>query len=104
MAFGESTLVVYIALFWFGFFRGVYDSSLFASLFDVIQPKYRATGMGIMLCFGFIIGSTSPTLLGWLRDNLGFQYSIASLVVFCIAAVGLLLIARKFFFWRDYEA
>ena len=103
MAFIGNDTLCYVALFFFGFSRGVYDSSLFASLFDVVQPRYRATGMGIMLCFGFIIGSVSPTLLGWIRDMLNPQYAIASLAVCCLSAVGLLMIAKFFFFNKDYE-
>ena len=103
MAFIGNDTLCYVALFFFGFSRGVYDSSLFASLFDVVQPRYRATGMGIMLCFGFIIGSVSPTLLGWIRDMLNPQYAIASLAVCCLSAVALLMIAKFFFFNKDYE-
>ncbi len=103
MAFLGSDVLCYVSLFFFGFSRGVYDSSLFASLFDVVQPKYRATGMGIMLCFGFIIGSVSPTVLGWIRDMLNPQYAIASLSVCCLSAVALLMAAKFFFFNKDYE-
>ena len=103
MAFLGSDVLCYVSLFFFGFSRGVYDSSLFASLFDVGQPKYRATGMGIMLCFGFIIGSVSPTVLGWIRDMLNPQYAIASLSVCCLSAVALLMVAKFFFFNKDYE-
>ena len=103
MAFLGSDVLCYVSLFFFGFSRGVYDSSLFASLFDVVQPKYRATGMGIMLCFGFIIGSVSPTVLGWIRDMLNPQYAIASLSVCCLSAVALLMVAKFFFFNKDYE-
>ena len=102
MAFLGSDVLCYVSLFFFGFSRGVYDSSLFASLFDVVQPKYRATGMGIMLCFGFIIGSVSPTVLGWIRDMLNPQYAIASLSVCCLSAVALLMVAKFFFFNKDY--
>lgn len=103
IAFLGSDVLCYVSLFFFGFSRGVYDSSLFASLFDVVQPKYRATGMGIMLCFGFIIGSVSPTVLGWIRDMLNPQYAIASLSVCCLSAVALLMAAKFFFFNKDYE-
>ena len=103
MAFLGSDVLCYVSLFFFGFSRGVYDSSLFASLFDVVQPKYRATGMGIMLCFGFIIGSVSPTVLGWIRDMLNPQYAIASLSVCCLSTVALLMAAKFFFFNKDYE-
>lgn len=102
MAFAGGDLLCYAALFLFGMARGFYDSSLFASLFDVVEVKYRATGMGLMLCFGFMIGAFSPTFLGWIRDVLNPQYAIASLSVCCLAAAGLLTLAKYFFFKRDF--
>ena len=102
MAFAGGDLLCYVALFLFGMARGFYDSSLFASLFDVVEVKYRATGMGLMLCFGFMIGAFSPTFLGWIRDVLNPQYAIASLSVCCLAAAGLLTLAKYFFFKRDF--
>jgi len=87
----------------FGFFRGVYDSNLFASLFDVVAPRYRASASGLMLCFGFVIGSSSPMVLGWIRDNSGMGAAIASLSGFYLAGGMLIFIARTFFFARDYE-
>ena len=93
MADAASPCVCFVGLFFFGFFRGVYDSSLFASLFDVISPRYRATGMGIMLCFGFIIGSISSTILGWMRDEFGMKYGLMTLMFCCMRLKSFSLIA-----------
>ncbi len=87
----------------FGFGRGVYDSNLFASLFDVVAPRYRASASGLMLCFAFIIGSTSPVVLGWLRDEFSSGYAIASLAFFYVASALVIFAARMLFFDRDYE-
>lgn len=91
-------------MFLFGIFRGVYDSNLFASLFDVVAPRYRASASGLMLCFAFIIGSTAPAVLGWMRDEFGMASGIASLAAFYFAGGLIILLARNIFFKRDYEA
>ena len=87
----------------FGLCRGVYDSNLFASLFDVVAPRYRASASGLMLCFAFIIGSSAPAVLGWIRDEFGMNYGIASLSVFYLAGGLIILVGRNLFFKRDYE-
>lgn len=87
----------------FGLCRGIYDSNLFASLFDVVAPRYRASASGLMLCFAFIIGSTSPMVLGWIRDHFGMGYGIASLSGFYLLGGVIILFGRNLFFKRDYE-
>ncbi len=103
MANTKSEIFCFTGLFLYGIFRGVYDSNLFASLFDVVAPRYRASASGLMLCFGFIIGSTSPVVLGWIRDNFGMSYGIASLSAFYLVGGLIILCARNFFFQRDCE-
>lgn len=87
----------------FGVCRGIYDSNLFASLFDVVAPRYRASASGLMLCFAFIIGSSAPMVLGWIRDNFGMNYGIASLSAFYLAGGVIILLGRNLFFNRDFE-
>ena len=101
MANTTSQALCFVAMLCFGLCRGIYDSNLFASLFDVVAPRYRASASGLMLCFAFIIGSTSPMVLGWMRDNFGMGYGIASLSGFYIIGGLIILCARNFFFARD---
>ncbi len=103
MSATSSEALCFFAMFFFGIFRGVYDSNLFASLFDVVAPRYRASASGLMLCFAFIIGSTAPAVLGWMRDEFGMASGIASLAVFYLAGGLIILFARNIFFKRDYE-
>ncbi len=103
MARTSSEMLCIIGMLLFGLCRGIYDSNLFASLFDVVAPRYRASASGLMLCFAFIIGSTSPVVLGWIRDNFGMSYGIASLSAFYLAGGLIILIGRNFFFAKDCE-
>ena len=91
-----------IALLCYGFFKGICDSCIFASILDVVPTRYRASGMGIMICGGFFIGSTSSTVLGLIRDTAGLTMGISSLGIFSLLNVAVLLVIIKFFFKRDY--
>lgn len=93
---------VYVALACFGFFRGVYDSNLFAALFDVIPARYRSSATGLMLCFAFTVGATSPVLLGYLKSRVGLDIGLSSLALAYLLGGGLILAAAKLFFSRDY--
>lgn len=84
----------------FGEFRGVYDSNLMASLFDIIPQRYHASGAGIMLSFGFIFGSTSPVVLGLMKEHFSFAADLASLAGFYLAGAAVILAARMRSFKR----
>lgn len=102
MGYSQNTLIVYFGLALFGFFRGIYDSNIFASLFDVIENKYRSTATGIMLMFAFIIGSIAPYILGVLKPSLGLSQGLASLSVVYLISALFIFIAVKFYYKKDY--
>ena len=58
MGYTSNLYVSYAMLALFGFFRGIYDSNLYAALFDVIAPDLRASSVGVMTAFAFISSST----------------------------------------------
>ena len=98
MAYAPSLTACCVAMALFGIFRGVYDSNLMASLFDIIPQKYHASGAGIMLSCGFVFGSTSPVVLGLLKENFSSTIGLASLSAFYLAGAAAIAIAR----WRQY--
>ncbi|RKN77009.1 MFS transporter [Ulvibacterium marinum] len=102
MGISSHLVTVYLALALFGFFRGIYDSNLFAALFDVIEPRYRASATGIMLSAAFLIGALAPITLGWIKENIGISYGLASLgTVYFISSI-LLMIGLKRYFFEDF--
>ena len=103
MANTTSQLVCFASMFAFGIFRGVYDSNMFASLFDVVAKRYRASASGIMLSFAFIIGSSAPAVLGLIRDNFGMDKGMASLAIFYALGAFIILLGRNLFFYKDCE-
>ena len=53
----------------FGFCKGFYDSNIFASLFDVVEPRARATAVGIMNTVGWGGGALGPVAVGWVSQH-----------------------------------
>ena len=94
MAYAPSLAACCVAMALFGVFRGVYDSNLMASLFDLIPQRYHASGAGIMLSCGFVFGSTSPVALGVLKEHFSSAAALASLAVFYLVGAGMIAIAR----------
>lgn len=103
MTRGSSEMFCFVMLGLFGFFRGIYDSNLFASLFDVIKPQYRATATGLMLSFAFLVGSFSPTVLGYLKSNYGLSVGLSSLSAAYVLGGIVIMAACAVFFKKDYE-
>jgi MFS family permease len=62
-----NTLLV--AMTCFGFCKGLYDSNIFASLYDAIEPRARATAAGIMNTVGWGGGALGPLAVGWLAKH-----------------------------------
>jgi MFS family permease len=91
----------YAALTLFGLFRGIYDSNLFASLYDVIKPRFRASATGLMLSFAFVVGSLSPVILGWMKTRVGLAAGLSSLAWFYLFGAACVFVAVTFFFQRD---
>ncbi len=72
----------------FGFFKGLYDANIFASLYDVVPPRSRATAAGIMIAVGWSGGAIAPIAVGFASTRWGLSYSIASNgLLYIIAAV-----------------
>lgn len=90
----SDLMTVYIALGAFGFFRGLYDSNIFAAVFEVVALRYRATATGLTLAFGFVVGAVAPVVLGWIKQNAGLGAGLSALaLVFALGAVALMLVS-----------
>ncbi|MCQ2388430.1 MAG: MFS transporter [Kiritimatiellae bacterium] len=105
MATTQSFALCCVAMFGFGLFRGVYDSNFMASFFDVVNPRYHASGVGVMMCIAFLFGSLSSTVLPWLEKALGGDMgrSMASLAGFYLVGAAVVLVARVAFQKKDLE-
>ena len=91
-----------LALTVWGFFKGLYDANIFASVFDVVRPEARGTAAGFMNAVGWLAGGGSaPIVIGLIaeRESLGLAIALASTVY--VAAGLLLLIGIVFFVKQD---
>jgi MFS family permease len=57
------------AMVCFGICKGFYDSNIFASLFDVIDPRARGSAAGIMNTAGWGGGALGPLAVGWISKH-----------------------------------
>ena len=61
----ESVSTLLLAMTGFGICKGFYDANIFASMFDVIEPRARAAATGFMNMTGWFGGALGPVYLGW---------------------------------------
>ena len=101
MAYAQSLALMIVAITMFGFATGVYDSNIYAALFDVINPRYRAVATGLFGCGGCIFGAFGPAVMGFLNDAFSPRVSMASLSVFALVGALAILSARLFTFNKD---
>ena len=105
MAMTSSFVACCAAMFGFGVFRGFYDSNFMASFFDVVNPRYHASGVGVMMCIAFLFGSLSSTVLPFIAKLTGENMSISmsSLGGFYLTGAAVILLARICYLHRDLE-
>lgn len=102
MGLTNNLLLCYVALAGFGLFRGIYDSNLYAALFDVIEPRFRASAVGIMLAVVFFVSAFAPVALGWAKSTIGLTAGLSLLSLAYFIAGLVILVAVRTTFQRDY--
>jgi MFS family permease len=60
----SSTATLLVAMTCFGICKGFYDSGIFASLYDAIEPRVRGTAAGLMNTVGWGGGALGPLFFG----------------------------------------
>jgi len=80
-----------LALIGFGYFKGMYDANIWASLHDVVKPERRATAVGVMNSIGWLGGGAGAYAVGVAAPIFGMSgcLSANSVVYLC---VGLLMV------------
>ncbi len=105
MGLAPNLTVACVGLAAFGWFRGLYESNTHAALFDVIEQRYRASAVAITVMIAFLVGSTSPWLLGkcreWFGSGHGLSYGFAGLSIAYLVGAIAVATARVVFFKRD---
>lgn len=74
----STTGVLIAAMTAFGICKGCYDSGIFASLFDQVEPRARASAAGLMNTIGWGGGALGPVFVGWATDAVTKQVTSMS--------------------------
>jgi MFS family permease len=94
-----------VALTAWGFFKGLYDGNIFASLFDVVPPEARGSAAGWMNTIGWLGGGgTAPLVIGAIAQRYGLGLPIALASVVYVAGAASLGVAMVFFIRKDVAA
>jgi MFS family permease len=96
-----SIPILIVGMTGFGFFKGIYDANIFASLFDVVRPRSRATAAGIMIAVGWGGGAIAPIAIGIASERWGLGSSIAANGTVYIVAAVLMAVAIFAFIDKD---
>ena len=90
-----------VMMFLFGVGGGFFDCNLYAGLFEVVAPRYRAAATGVYLCGAFIVGCPATFVLGYVGQHFSYQQGIAIFGgTYLIGAIAVFL-ARAVFYKKD---
>lgn len=92
----ESQMIMQVALGAFGFARGVYDSNIYAAVFDQVENRLRSSVAGVMVSVAFLIGALAPVAMGAVKDTYGLSGGIE--LISLIAGI-----AGCIFLWSVYR-
>ena len=95
--------LLFAALTGFGFFRGIYDAGIYASLFEVIEPRLRASVIGLIIAIVYLFGALAPVLLGWMKGSVGLSLCFSSLGAVYVVGGSAALVAAKWPFECDHQ-
>jgi len=101
MVYAESMTTIFGAILFFGLASGIYDSNLYAALFEVVNPHYRAVATGIFGGGGCIVGALGPVATGWLIEHYTMSISMASLSIIAVFGALVIVFVRLFTFNKD---
>lgn len=85
-----SMPVLVAAMIGFGYFKGMYDGNIWASLHDVVRPERRATAVGLMNSVAWLGGGAGTWLIGVAAPIFGMSACLSANALVYLG-VGLLL-------------
>ncbi len=100
-----ATLILAMTIF--GVCKGFYDSGIFASLYDVVEPRVRGSVAGLMNTVGWGGGALGPVFVGWVSKYGSKPTEVENMsnaIAWCGAiyvVAALLVAAAAWFTWRQ---
>lgn len=91
-----------VALTAWGFFKGLYDANIFASVFDVVPAEARGSAAGLMNMVGWLGGGgAAPVAIGYLAEREGLSAAISMTAAVYVMGGALLIAGIAMFVTRD---
>jgi MFS family permease len=86
-----------MAMIGFGFFKGLYDANIWASLYDVVPLRRRATALGLMNSIGWLGGGAGAVTIAVLSKRFGMSASLSATSAIYLIFGSILLLGTWFF-------
>jgi len=102
MGNSDVLATIYIGFAGFGFARAFFDANTYTVLYDVIPEKYHSSASGVMIMTGFLVGSMSPIILGYMKPLFGLSLGLSMLAAVWAVCGLLLVFTSKYLYKRDY--
>lgn len=94
--FAATVAVVLAAMIGYGLFKGVYESNLWAALYDVVPIERRGAALGIMNSLGWLGGAAAQLSIGLASERFGMSLCLsATAAIYLIVAILLWTGARR---------
>jgi MFS family permease len=91
-----SVPVLIAALAGFGYFKGIYDANIWASLHDVVPAERRASAVGFMNSIGWLGGGIAPVAIAAASERFGMSASIsANSLIYLLVALLMMVAVRR---------
>lgn len=101
--FAPTVSAVWLSIALWGIARGFFQSSAFASVFDVVPSANRASAVGFMNVITALVCSLSPLLMGSLSQRYGtrgFELGFAGMGVLLLAGAAMTSLSYSVYFNR----
>jgi MFS family permease len=89
--------VLVVAMAGFGFFKGLYDANIWASLYDVVPARRRATAQGLMNAVGWLGAGVAPVAIAVASARHGMAACLSATSAVYLLCGGLLLTGTAVF-------
>jgi MFS family permease len=93
--------VLVVAMAGFGLFKGLYDANIWASLYDVVPARRRATAQGLMNAIGWLGASVAPVAVAAASKRFGMAACLSATSAIYLLCGSLLLAGTAVFFPRS---
>jgi sugar phosphate permease len=88
----NSVPFLVLAMVGFGYFKGLYDANIFASLYDVVPVSRRGVAAGVLNSLGWLGGGFAPIVIALAASRYGMSACIS-------ATAGIYLFIGLLLFW-----